>query len=123
MKHIINFVCTYIRCLPMADEVNKNESVKGKEVRHTYDDEILAEPSATYAEVTSLICEAFLKIAVQYCHANMEYNVVDACLKGEFYNGTLTYRNIASLRESTLYELVFNSDAQVSDSSFLNLVT
>lgn len=102
----------------MAVEASKNENMKDEEVRHTFDDEKLAEPSATYADITNLICEAFLKIAVQYCHANMEYNVVHACLKGEFYNGTLTCRNTVSQKETTVYDLIFSNDTKVSIDDF-----
>lgn len=98
MKHIINFVCTYIECLPMNVEAEKSCN---DEVRHTYDDEVLDAPSATYADITSLICEVFLKIAVQYCHANMETSVVNACLKAEFYNGTITCKFATSESDPT----------------------
>lgn len=114
MKHIINFVCTYIRCLPMSLEVRAPVSSEvEEEVRHTYDDEILDASSSTYADITSFICEVFLKIAVQYCHANMEYNVVNACLKGEFYNGTMTCRFPSSIQSSE-EDLIFNDDDKVS---------
>lgn len=92
-------------------EVTKASS--SEEVRHMYDDEVLDGASATYADVTSLICEVFLKIAVQYCHANMESNVVNACLKAEFYNGSMTCRFPASLSDST--DDIFNSENKVRD--------
>lgn len=114
MKHIINFVCAYIQCLPIAAEANKNADTKKEEVRHTYDEEVLMGSSATYADITSLICEVFLKIAVQYCHDNMESSVVHACIKSEFYNGTLTYYNIAPHNEVTSYDYIFNNDTKVN---------
>lgn len=114
MKHIINFVCTYIQCLPMSLEIRSPVSSEvEEEVRHTYDDEVLDPASSTYADITSFICEVFLKIAVQYCHANMEYNVVNACLKGEFYNGSMTCRFASSIQSSE-EDLIFNDDDKVS---------
>lgn len=115
MKHIINFVCTYIQCLPMAAEASKNDGTKKEEVRRTYDEEILTEPSATYADITSLICEVFLKIAVQYCHDKMESNIVHACLKSEFYLGALTYCKLASHHDITGYDYIFSNDTKVSE--------
>lgn len=92
-------------------EITKNGE---EEVRHTYDDEVLDKPSSTYADITSLICEVFLKIAVEYCHANMEYNVVNACLKGEFYNGSLTCRFPVSYKEATEEDLIFSNENKVT---------
>lgn len=111
MKHIINFVCTYIQCLPMSAEVNKITNGNGED-EHIHDDKTL-DATSTYANITSFICEVFLKIAVQYCHANMEYNVVNACLKAEFYNGTITYRIPTSLAGITEDDLIFNGTNKV----------
>ncbi|XP_065225730.1 E3 ubiquitin-protein ligase listerin [Planococcus citri] len=105
MKHIINFVCTYIECLPMSLEVDKSSNTEESH-RHMYDDEVLDATSATYADITSLICEVFLKIAVQYCHANMETSVVNACLKAEFYNGSMTCR-LSSNAEESADDIIF----------------
>lgn len=125
MKHIINFVRSYIECLPMAAEAEKTKSSatvneEETETRRLYDDEVLDGPSSAYADITSLICEVFLKIAVQYCHANMEYSVVNACLKAEFYKGTLTYRipaasqNVEPSSASSLEnDMIFSSENKV----------
>lgn len=94
----------------MSAEVNKSSKSEEAELR----DEVLNGPSSTYAEITSLICEVFLKIAVEYCHANMEYNVVNACLKGEFYNGTLTCRFPILRKEVTEDDFIFHNENKVN---------
>lgn len=99
----------------MSLEVNKSPNSE-EPPRHMYDDEVLDATSATYADITSLICEVFLKIAVQYCHANMETSVVNACLKAEFYNGSLTCRLPTNADESA-DDIIFGIETKVRNRS------
>ncbi len=113
MKHVVAFVHTYIRCLPIPSGDLEAADQNLDEIRRIYGDDVCDVSASAYANVTGFVCEIFLKIAVQYCHANMECDVVNACLTAEFYDGSLTCQLPTCLSEVAQNDVEFSLEYKV----------